>query len=272
MLVPISNFFINVGAVYGERFDYHASLGFVIIVSFLVFRLTRKVSFSLRKTAITGTVAFLILVCAFETIGRNMDWKNDNTLFMHDVNVVPNSEFADCDAAEGYINMSLDKAYNSRAKNMLDTAVILCRRAINLDKSFPDPFINIGMAYYYLSNLDSAKYFFDTVQQTLYPDHPEVKLYQPFLAKSFLLKAKIVGANDPRIAINEIRKGISEDSTNPELWYDIGIVYANTQQFGLARYAWNKTLKLKHDTGDMANNARGALNSLPAGPGGASGK
>ncbi len=41
-LVPISNFLINVGAVFGERFDYHASLGFVIIISWLAIRLTKK--------------------------------------------------------------------------------------------------------------------------------------------------------------------------------------------------------------------------------------
>ncbi len=203
----------------------------------------------------------LTLVCAYETIGRNNDWYNDNTLFMHDVNVVPNSEFADCDASVGYINLSMDAANLSRKTHMLDTAVMLCRRAIKLDPSFPDPFINAGMAYYFLSNLDSSKYFFDIVQDRLYPNHPKVKQFQPMLAKSYLLEARIVGANNPLIAIREMRKGITEDSTNAELWYNVGVSYANMQRFDSAKYAWTMAVQLNNDTG-IVKNARGALNSL----------
>jgi protein O-mannosyl-transferase len=261
MLVPISNFFINVGAVYGERFDYHASLGFVIVISYLVFRLTKKVSFPVRKTAITGVLAAIMLVCAFETIGRNSDWKDDNTLFMHDVKIVPNSEFADCNASVGYINLAMEKGNESRKTQMLDTAVMLCRRAINLDKTFPDPFINAGLAYYDLSNLDSAKYFWDIIQNGLYPNHPKVKFYQPLLAKSYLNKARAVGANDPVIAIREMRKGISEDSTIAELWYNLGGAYFSIHRYDSARYAWLKTLQLKPDSG-IANSTRSGLNAL----------
>ena len=261
MLVPISNFFINVGAVYGERFDYHASLGFVVVISYLVFRLTRKISFSIRKNAITGALAGLILVCAFETIARNRDWKNDTILFIHDVKVVPNSEFADCNAAIGYINLSQEAGNESRKTQMLDTAVMLCRRAINLDKTFPDPFINAGLSYYYLSNLDSAKYFWDIIQNGLYPNHPKVKFYQPLLAKSYLNEAKAVGANNPSIAIREIKKGISEDSTIAELWYNLGGAYFSIHRYDSARNAWIRTLQLKPDT-DIARSTRNGLSAL----------
>lgn len=261
MLVPISNFFINVGAVYGERFDYHASLAFVIIISYFAFRLTKKVSFPVRKKTITGALAVVMLVCAVETIGRNSDWKDDNTLFMHDVKVVPNSEFADCNASVGYINLAQEKGNESRKVQMLDTAVMLCRRAINLDNTFPDPFINAGLAYYYLSNLDSAKYFWDIIQNGLYPNHPKVKFYQPLLAKSFLNKARAVGAHDPKIAIREMKKGISEDSTIAELWYNLGGAYFSIHQYDSARYAWLTTLTLKPDTG-ISRSARNGLNAL----------
>jgi tetratricopeptide (TPR) repeat protein len=271
MLLPICNFFINVGAVYGERFDYHASLGFVVIIAWLAIRVTRKVSFSTRKTAITGVMGALILVCAFETIARNSDWKNDNTLFMHDVNVVPNSEFADCDAAVGYINLSMAPGNETRKVHMLDTAIMLCRRAINLDKSFPDPFINAGMAYYFLSNLDSSKYYFDTVQFGLYPNHPKVRMFQPMLAKSYLLEARVVGANNPFIAIREIKKGISEDPSNAELWYNVGRAYYAVQRYDSARFAWTKAIQI-NPSDSIGKSARSELNTLNTVTGNASGK
>ncbi len=258
MLIPISNFFINVGAVFGERFDYHASLGFVIVISYLVFRFTRKVTFSLRKISITVAIAVLLLTCAWETIARNANWKNDYVLFMHDVTVVPNSEFADCNATVGYINLSLQPGNESRKTNMLDSAVMFCRRAINLDKTFPDPFINIGIAYYYLSNLDSAKYFWDLVQGGLYPNHPKVKFFQPLLAQSYLNEARAVGPNNIQLSINDIKKGLSEDSTNPELWYNLGGVYFLAHKDDSARTAWIKTLALKPDYQEAKN----GLNAL----------
>lgn len=70
-----------------------------------------------------------------------------------------------------------------------------------------------------------------------------------------------MGANNPAIALTEMRKGISEDSANAELWYNFGVAYANVQKFDSARYAWIKTLQSNPDTG-MAKNARAALNSL----------
>lgn len=264
MLIPISNFFINVGAVYGERFDYHASFGFVIVIAYLIFRLTRKVSFSVRRNAIAGVMGVLILACGVETIARNADWKNDNTLFMHDVRIVQNSEFADCDASVGYINLSNLKGNESRKTQMLDTAVLLCRRAVNLDKSFPDPFINLGLAYYYLSNLDSAKYFWDIVQGGLYPNHPKLKIYQPLLAKSYLNEARAVGPDHPFDAIRDMQKGISEDSTNPELWYNLGGIYYTVHLFDSARYAWNRTLQLNPEP-TLLQAAQGGLSALPAG-------
>lgn len=264
MLVPISNFFINVGAVYGERFDYHASFGFVIIISYLVFRLTRKVAFSIRKKAITGALAALMLVFAIETIARNADWKDDNILFMHDAKVVTNSEFVDCNASVGYINLGMEKENESCKVQMLDTAAMLCRRAISMDKSFPDPFINAGLAYYYLSNLDSAKYFWDIVQGGLYPNHPKLEIYLPLLAKSFLNKARTVGPDHPYSAIREMQKGISEDSLLPELWYNLGGIYFTVQQYDSARYAWKRTLQLKPDT-ELFKATMGGLNAIPQG-------
>ncbi len=271
MLFPICNFVINVGAVFCERFDYHASLGFAIVISWLAIKLTRKVSFSMRRTAITGVMTVLILICAVETIGRNSDWKNDNTLFGHDVNVVPNSEFADCNAAMGYINLSMSSENASRKTHMLDTAVMLCRRAIDLDKSFPDPFINAGIAYYFLSNLDSAKYYFDILQAGLYPNHPKVRVFQPMLAKSFLLKARIVGANNPYLGLQEIKKGISEDTSNAELWYNLGGVYFLLHRYDSAQIAWKRTLQL-NPTDSIARNARNGLSNLVTVPNSSSGK
>ena len=114
-----------------------------------------------------------------------------------------------------------------------------------MDKGFPDPYINAGQAYYFQSNLDSAKYFWDIIQNGLYPNHPIVKRYLPALAKSFLLKGKDEGQVNPQLGINEIKKGLTEDSTNWEIWYNLGGVYYLVHRYDSAHYCWIKTLQLK---------------------------
>jgi tetratricopeptide (TPR) repeat protein len=123
----------------------------------------------------------------------------------------------------------------------------------------------VGLAYYYLSNLDSAKYFWDIVQSRLYPNHPKILFYRPLLAKSFLNKARVVGANDPRLGIIEIQKGLTEDSTNAELWYNLGGAYYSVRRYDSARYAWIRTLQLKPDSG-IANAAKNGLSTIVVTP------
>ena len=88
-------------------------------------------------------------------------------------------------------------------------------------------------------------------------------MYQPLLAKSYLNKARVVGANNPLIAIAEIKKGISEDSTIADLWYNLGGAYFSIHQYDSARYAWIKTLQLKPEQ-TIANNAQNGLNAISA--------
>ncbi len=245
MLLPVSNFFINVGAMFGERFDYHASLGFVIIVSCFAFRSISKVSFELRRMGTLVGVVVLILVCAIETTGRNADWKNNFSLFMHDVKVVPNSEFIDDGASVAYINLAVKNGNESRKTEMLDTAIMFCQRAIKIDKTFPDLFMNAGLAYYNLSKYDSAKYYWDILGHSG-SRNPQIKQYQTLLANTYLDEAKTL--DNPLIAIREIRKGISEDSTIAELWFTLAGAYYTIKQFDSAEYSWVKGTEYKADS------------------------
>jgi protein O-mannosyl-transferase len=253
MLLPISNFFINVGAVYGERFDYHASLAFVTIVPYFILNFTKKVSFQTKKMGITIGMAFLIFVCGGETMQRNLDWKNNYTLFMHDAKVAPNSEFIDDGASVAYINLAMEKGNESRKVQMLDSAIMLCGKGISLDKSFPDLYQNAGLAYYNLFNLDSAKYFWDIVKQSGIPD-PKVRYYETLLAKTYSNKAR--QESSALAAIQDVRKGISEDSTIPDLWYILAGAYYHLQQFDSAEYALMKASEYKTDSTDAGTKVK----------------
>lgn len=259
MLLPVSNFFINVGAMLGERFAYHASLGFVILVTYGLFYAIQKFPLQVKKSALTGLLSVLIIACGAEVINRNADWKNNTTLFTKDVNTVPNSAFMNCDAASCFINLAIQPQNEKRKEGLLDTAVTCLYKAIRTDRTFPDPYINLGLAYYFKSQLDSAKHYWDMVQAGLYPNHPDLKRFMPMLAKSYLAMGLDVGKQgQTNLAISSLKKGISEDSTNAEIWYNLGGAYFTKQRYDSAKYAWIMAVRLKPDYTEAKN----GLNAL----------
>ena len=68
------------------------------------------------------------------------------------------------------------------------------------------------------------------------------------LAKAYMEKGLDMGkAGQPAAAISEMRKGISEDSANAEIWYNLGGAYFTIRNYDSARYAWGMALKIKPD-------------------------
>jgi hypothetical protein len=259
MLLPISNFVINVGAMVGERFAYHASLGFVILLTYGIFQLIEKSSPQIKRSTLLAFLSVLTLACGAEVVSRNADWKDNNSLFTEDIKNAPNSAFMNCNAAACYINIAQKPENAKRGKNLLDSAVACCYKAIHTDKTFPDPYINMGLAYYCLNNQDSAKYYWDLVQNKLYPNHPDLKRFMPMLARAYMEKGLEMGKQgQPALAIAAMRKGISEDSTNAEIWYNLGGAYYTLQKLDSARYSWMKALQIKPDYTE----ARQGLNAI----------
>jgi cytochrome c-type biogenesis protein CcmH/NrfG len=47
-----------------------------------------------------------------------------------------------------------------------------------------------------------------------------------------------------------MKKALMHDSTNANIWYNIGGAYFTIQQYDSARYAWLKTLQYQPDNAD----------------------
>lgn len=76
----LSNLLFTVGIIMNERFIFISSLGFCIILAFLL------LNFKLNNTLFgkIGIVGLILLFYGFKTIDRNFAWKNNNTLFSTD--------------------------------------------------------------------------------------------------------------------------------------------------------------------------------------------
>jgi tetratricopeptide (TPR) repeat protein len=126
-LSVVANLFFSVGTFLSERFLFLPSVGFVLIVAWLlctrlfpVFRPARVVLLALG------------LLCLVKTYARNEDWKNDFTLFTADVAVSPDSLKANLAAAVALLeeapkvpDAAVATGYRARALHHVEHAVAL---------------------------------------------------------------------------------------------------------------------------------------------------
>jgi tetratricopeptide (TPR) repeat protein len=246
-LLMVSNFLFTVGATMGERLDFHSSFGFVVLLSYGIMR---SPSFNGKSVIIWGALSAAIVLCGIECINRNVQWKNDVTLFTHDVDIVPNSVMVNGNAGARYIDLAeqvKDTTVKGKRKkdSLLGRSVYYLRRSIAMHNTYTNSYLNLGIVYWKLNMPDSAKKYWDRARQ-LYPDHPNLKQYYPLLGVQYLNLGMAYGkTGDVRKAINALKNGLFADNSNPDLWYNIGGAYFTEKQYDSARYAWTVTLQLK---------------------------
>ena len=260
-IAMVSNFLIDIGATMGERLAFHSSLGFTILLTYGIFKLLNNMSLQTKKTLLLGSMGVLVILCGAETVIRNAQWKNDVSLFITDVNTVPNSVMVNGNAGARYIDLAEKEKDPVKSTGYVRMAIKCLEKSIRLHDTYTNSYLNLGVAYYKLNEPDSARACWD-VAKRLYPDHPNLKQYYPLLGMCYLNKGLLVGKNTNNLdaAIQVMRKGIEFDPNNPNIWYNIGGAYFTIKKYDSARIAWTRTLQLKPDF----NDAQRGLNALPA--------
>ena len=105
----VSQVLFTIGTPMSERFVFIPSLGFIMAMVLFVQKLSQKN----EKLFFYGVYVIAILF-SLKTISRNPNWKNDYTLFTHDVQISTQS---------AKLNMATGGALLDSAKNVLDTVV-----------------------------------------------------------------------------------------------------------------------------------------------------
>ncbi len=243
----VSNFVIELGAVLGERLLFHASLGFVVILSYYVIGLLKNIPLQKKSTALKACLSLLLLLCASEVIPRNAQWKDDDTLFLHDVYVCPNSSLLNNNVGWIYLmKYESHVAKPAEAMPYIDSARKYLFRAIRLKENYVAAYLNLTYVYYHLGNPDSAAFCLDSVR-VMYPMHPSIKNISRLIAMQYLDKFNYLGAeHKSNQAIMELRKGLSlplPDSLRAIMWYNIGGASYTLHDWNNARIAWDSALR-----------------------------
>lgn len=240
-----SNLFVKIGASCGERFLFTPLLGLILFVVLAIDFIQKKKSIPWLKTGIVSVVSIgLIGLFTSMTISRNSDWKTDESLFLTDVEKVPDSFRANLFAASVY----REKANNSTSVNVQNT---LYRKALKHLKAvykiypeFDDTYLQMAQVYRSLNEWEKMK----TVSKA------GLKLDESKLILIALLAESHLNLRE----FDECRNYflILENSNDTlykyEAKYNMGASYLNEQNFDSAIVWFEKIIEFKPD--DISTN------------------
>jgi protein O-mannosyl-transferase len=173
-LLLVCNIFVDLGATMGERLVFHASVGFCIAAACLLYKGAEKLkSAALGSMSLAGCLLVLICICGFKTISRNPDWKNDKTLFFQDIKVSTNSVVVNTNVANALIhNADTIKDDNKKSADLY-RAIGLLNRAVSMDTTDVDPYLNKWLAFSKLQMPDSEISNCNIIMK-IYPRYPQL--------------------------------------------------------------------------------------------------
>lgn len=140
-LLLVSNLLVDIGATLGERLAYHASFGFVLALACVVHWLKPE------RRVLMALGMLLLVLGGFQILRRNADWKNDDTLFLHDVTVVPDAAMVNSNAGRAHIVLSESATTPEERDQQLAQAFSLLSRAIEIHPGFVDAHFHLATVY-----------------------------------------------------------------------------------------------------------------------------
>jgi len=255
----VSNLVIDIGATLGERFLYQASLGFCMCIALLLFYVHQKTATTIKHLTPTLLIG-IILLSAVKTISRNSEWKNDQTLFVKDVETCPNSIRTNIAAGSAYIIFAQSETDSVKRIELLHKSIAFNEKALSISPAV-DPILNLGVAYFNLGNYDMAAKMWKDAESK--GRGAEVQQYKKALSINLMNQGLSFGnKKEFNNSILYFYKAIDADATNHEAWYNLGGAYYTIARYDSAVYAWNKTLALKPDYENAIKGLEAAKNNL----------
>ncbi|MBN2681744.1 MAG: hypothetical protein JXR58_04500 [Bacteroidales bacterium] len=188
-ILPTSNLFFPIGVFMNERFVYGASIGFALILAWLISVYLPKYlkSSSSKLYSVAGIFIILLILYSFKTIDRNKAWKNDFTLFETDVKTSVNSAKSNCSYGGELVKYSGWKENEHQREQMLRKAIKHLEQSVKVHPSYADALILLGNAHWELNkNMDSTLLYYGRILElNPYHDRTRKNLFETIITQEF---------------------------------------------------------------------------------------
>ncbi len=245
----VSNLIIPLGGTMGERLLYIPSFAFALFSAYVLQQIYHRLPARLAPGLSLAFLAVLTAVSARQSMLRNEVWKNNKSLFIHDVGLAPQSIKANTAAAGAYVNIYLEEQdtaallqaldYYHRAEALYPVREDSFKRELFLYNNY----INQAFIYYSMDSLRQAEIAWRKAK-AIKPFHPKVKEYGQALALRYYQKANKKAATDLEEAIRLYQKAVSLHPGLADAWYNLGGALYTAGRPEAARKAFEKALEL----------------------------
>jgi len=252
----ISNIVFPIGTNMSERFMFMPSLGFSILISWLIvtYLLPRG------KTVMLAALVTICVLFSIKTIMRNQVWKNDFTLFTTDVHTSTNSAKVLNAAGGSLTDASVKETNPEKKQKMLTDAIAYLERAIEVHPNYKNAYLIKGNAHYYLQQYDEA---IKTYEICLRID-PNFKDAMTNLAVNYRDAGRQAGEKENNIAKAEgyLQKAYELKPNDAETVRLLGIVFGIQGKHAEAITFFTKASEMMPDNASVYYNLGNAYKSI----------
>jgi tetratricopeptide (TPR) repeat protein len=167
-LIVFSNLFFLLGVSMAERFVYFASLGFSFSVGVLLMKWTytsleartynNLKTFWIANRKLIFVSSLIVFVYSAGTISRNRDWKDNFTLFSHDVEYMPNNARAHSFLGNEIIKtLAVNENDSAQYIQMNLNGIAALKQSIEIYPKNIDALNCLGTAYQRINRLSEAE-------------------------------------------------------------------------------------------------------------------
>lgn len=234
----VSNIVFPIGTNMSERFLFMPSLGFCILLIYLLKRFV-------KGNVWVYIVGFFLLGYTAKTITRNTIWKDDFTLFTTDVKTSRRSAKVLNAAGGALTNRAMNETNMSKKTKMLNKAIAYLNEAQQVHPNYKNAALIKGNAYYYLDQFENAIESYSRAL-TIAPDYKEAS---DNLAISLRSQARIEGEKNGNLSKAQelLKRSISLVDTDPEAYRLLGITMGMQGRHELAVQNFLKVVELVPD-------------------------
>jgi tetratricopeptide (TPR) repeat protein len=243
-----SNLVTLIGSSFGERFLFLPSVGFCIVLAWLLLLPSGKEQNPVRKKN-TGkgnrpelllSVVLLILLLVFysvKTFARNSEWKSQWTLFSADVTRSPNSAHMRFYWGLTIRDKGKDLTDTAEYRSMMVQAIGEFKKALEIYPYYPECYEQLGLAYFRIRDLDESL-----------KNYEQALKLNPFTAVTYGNMGIIYfQKRDLTKALELYQKAVSLDPNYDDGYFNLGSTYGMMRQYDKALENFKKCVDIKPD-------------------------
>lgn len=234
-IILVANFLVDIGTPLSERFLFQPSLAICIVLAVLFLKISEK----FKMISISILSLLITLFCA-KTFVRNLEWKDQATLFIADVKSSPNSLRANGAALNVYFSKALDEKDTELKKLYYKNAIHYAermRKIYDFHQNTTGKFLLIA----YGGLFDCYQSLNDFLNDNNFdPSSTNTQIIINILSETFYKDGNLFyHQGNVSEAIIAFHKSVLLNKNNLKAWYNLGGCYFVINDTLKANSAWD---------------------------------